>query len=64
MRGTDLQIQREVRECSIFEDFISNIVSDIEKRDLHVIAIICRAGHHRSVACAEMLIHLYKNRIT
>jgi len=62
MRGTDLQIQQEIRECPIFCDFIQDIVKDIESNNLHTIAITCRAGHHRSVACAEMLVHLYVNR--
>ncbi len=62
LRGTDLQIQHEVRECPIFYDFVKDLVEDIETRNLNTIAIICRAGHHRSVACAEMLVHLYPNR--
>lgn len=62
LRGTDPQIQQEVRECPIFYDFIEDIVKNIESKNLHTIAIICRAGHHRSVACAEMLVNLYVNR--
>jgi hypothetical protein len=63
MRGTDLQIQQEVRECPIFCEFMENIIADIESSNFHTVAIVCRAGHHRSVACTEMLVHLYTNII-
>ena len=59
LRGTDLQIQQEIRECPIFYEFVEDIVKDIESKNLRIISITCRAGHHRSVACAEMLIYLY-----
>jgi RNase adaptor protein for sRNA GlmZ degradation len=62
LRGTELQIQQEIRECPIFYEFVEDIVKDIESKNLHTIAITCRAGHHRSVACAEMFVHLYENR--
>jgi hypothetical protein len=64
LRGTDTRIQQDVRNAELFEKFINEIVCDVETNNLNTIAIICRAGHHRSVACAEMLKHLYKNAIT
>ena len=63
LRGTSLKVQYEVRHAVMFTQFIEEIISKIEKENLKTIAIICRAGHHRSVACAEMLIHMYQNRI-
>jgi hypothetical protein len=62
LRGTDGRIQQDVRECAIFGSFLENIISNIEKQDLKSIAVICRAGRHRSVAIAEMLVHIYPNR--
>ncbi len=64
LRGTSPQIQYEQREARLFELFVEEIIEMIEKEDLHVIAIICKAGHHRSVAIAEMLKNLYINGIT
>eukprot|EP01040_Poterioochromonas_malhamensis_P004755 gene4755-5102_t len=64
LRGTSPQIQYEQREARLFESFVEEIIETIEKEDLHVIAIICKAGHHRSVAIAEMLKNLYINGIT
>jgi RapZ C-terminal domain len=61
LRGTNPKIQHEVRSAELFEQFINTIVSDIEKNNYSCIGIICTAGHHRSVACAEMLKKLYKN---
>jgi hypothetical protein len=61
LRGDDKRIQKEVRDAVLFESFVSNIISNIESRNLERIAIICRAGHHRSVAIAEMLLFLYPN---
>ncbi len=63
LRGTSLKVQKEVRGAELYRSFMEEIVANIEGNNLHVIAIICRAGHHRSVSCAEMLIHLYPNRI-
>ena len=59
LRGTDLRIQYEIRQAVLFESFIENIISEIEQNDYVYIAIICRAGHHRSVSVAEMLKYLY-----
>lgn len=63
LRGTDLRIQKEIRETELFELIMSNIIHDIEKKDLKSIALFCNKGHHRSVACAEMLKYLYPNAI-
>ncbi len=60
-RGTHLGLQEDIRSIPEFESFIINIVSDIEQQNLHTIAIFCRAGHHRSVACAELLKNIYTN---
>ena len=62
LRGTSLKVQEEVRGAQLFRPFMEQIVSSIEASNLNTIAITCRAGHHRSVSCAEMLIHLYPNR--
>lgn len=59
LRGNDKRIQQEVRDAVLFESFVENIISEIETNNLERIAIICRAGHHRSNAVAEMLVHLY-----
>lgn len=64
LRGTSPQIQYEQREARLFESFVEEIIETIEKEDLQVIAIICKAGHHRSVAIAEMLKNLYINGST
>lgn len=61
LRGTNLKLQEDVRNANGFLDFINDVVKDIEENDLNHIAIICKAGHHRSVACAEMLKFLYTN---
>ena len=62
LRGTSLKVQQEVRGAELYKTFIEEVVSAIETENLHTIGIICRAGHHRSVSCAEMLLHLYPNR--
>ena len=58
-RGTDPYVQQDVRNAVLFDSFISNIVNCIETNNYSFIAITCRAGHHRSVSCAEMLKNLY-----
>lgn len=62
LRGTDSVIQTDVRYAPMFEDFVASIVNYIEcnqdKANL-CIAVTCRAGHHRSVAVAEMLKNIY-----
>lgn len=62
LKGTNLKIQSEVRTAKLFEQFIENIVKDIEQNNFTTIGIFCSRGCHRSVACAEMLINLYPNR--
>lgn len=62
LRGTDLRLQQDIRNADLFPKFINSVVKQIEEDNLHNIAIICRAGHHRSVATAEMLMYLYPNR--
>lgn len=62
LRGTDYRLQQNIRNTDLFTKFIEGVVEKVEKENLYNIAIICRAGHHRSVACAEMLVHLYPNR--
>jgi hypothetical protein len=59
LRGDDPRIQQEVRHAVLFESFVENIILNVETRNLERISIVCRAGHHRSVSCSEMLIHLY-----
>jgi hypothetical protein len=64
VRGTNNKIQRAVRSGSGFEFLITAIVNTIEKNNYNNIGIFCRAGHHRSVACVELLkTHIYKNAI-
>ena len=62
LRGTSLKVQQEIRGGELYKSFMSNIVNNIETNDLHTIAIVCKFGRHRSVSCAEMLVHLYPNR--
>lgn len=39
---------------------MTRIVTTVEQEDLHFIGIFCTAGHHRSVACGELLLkHVY-----
>lgn len=61
LKGTDLAIQQSMKTTEIFDSFIEDIVKEIEDNNLDKIAIYCNAGHHRSVACAEMLKNLYLN---
>ena len=62
IRGTHIQLQKAVRRGSNFEPVVTNIVTSIENEKLHKIGVYCRAGHHRSVAVAEMLKkYVYKN---
>lgn len=60
-RGTCLLIQEQTRGAILFTTFMDSIISDIEKNNYTSVGIFCSAGHHRSVACAEMLKNLYKN---
>jgi len=59
LRGTDKRVQQEVRDALLFEPFVENIIKTIEEKNLERIAIVCRAGHHRSVSVSEMLFNLY-----
>jgi len=61
LRGDDKRIQKEVRNAILFYSFVENMISEIESENLERIAIICRAGKHRSVSLAYMLINLYPN---
>lgn len=61
LRGTDFRLQEEIRNADLFPSFVSSMVEQIELNDLNHIAIVCRVGKHRSVACAEMLKNLYPN---
>jgi hypothetical protein len=63
LRGTSLKVQEEIRGAKLFVQFITKLVERIELENLSVISITCKAGHHRSVACAEMLNYLYPNII-
>jgi len=55
MRGTDEGIQKTVRSGKKFELIMANIVREVEGQNMKTIGIFCRAGHHRSVACGELL---------
>lgn len=55
LRGTDAELQRIIRSAPRFEQFISSIIDVINRESLEVVGIFCAAGHHRSVACAELL---------
>lgn len=55
-RGTDPAVQKAVESGRRFQEVMDNIVNTIERDGLRHIGIYCRAGHHRSVACAELLI--------
>lgn len=58
-RGTDERLQETVQMATQFQPLMTNIVEAIETLNLPSIGIYCTAGHHRSVACGEML----KNKI-
>lgn len=55
IRGTNPELQKRVRSGNRFEEVMLNIVKTVEEKDYHSIGIYCRAGHHRSVACGELL---------
>lgn len=60
-RGTDAEVQKCVQAGRRFEEVLDSIVSCTERDNLRSIGIYCRAGHHRSVACAELLrTHVYR----
>lgn len=61
-RGTDEVLQAIVCSSRRFEQFITTIVRIIERDDLHTVSVFCSAGHHRSVAVAELLVkHVYRH---
>jgi len=55
LRGTDESLQRTIQSAKGFEFFMETIIKKIEADELKVVGIFCTAGHHRSVACAELL---------
>jgi hypothetical protein len=61
LRGTHHIIQHEIRHAPGFHEFIEKIVRFVEENNSNNIAITCRAGHHRSVACAILIQHIYVN---
>ena len=56
LRGTDEIIQKGVKAGSGFVKVMTNIVDRTEEHNYVKIGIYCRSGHHRSVACAELLL--------
>lgn len=59
-RGTHREVQKCVESGKRFQEVMTNIVETVERENLETIGIYCRAGHHRSVACAELLKrHIY-----
>jgi len=64
LRGTGDEVQRNVEQGKGFCDFIIELVTKVEKNDYSNIGIFCKAGHHRSVACVELLVkYVYKKGI-
>lgn len=64
VRGTHPDIQKSVQAGKRFEEVMTNVVVTTERDDLHCVGIFCRAGHHRSVACAELLKrHVYPRAV-
>lgn len=62
IRGTDPELQKVVASGKRFKEVMSRIVNTIEEENLNFIGIYCRAGHHRSVACGELLkSYIYPN---
>lgn len=61
LRGTSLKIQQLVRDADGFVKFFTELIKSVEVENLTFIAITCKAGHHRSVACAEILRYVYPN---
>ena len=61
-RGIHDEIQKRVQQGKGFCDFIISVIENIEKHNYKNIGIFCSAGHHRSVACVELLKKfVYKN---
>jgi hypothetical protein len=55
LRGTDEIIQKEMESGTNYETVVRRIVNSIETTGHRVIGIYCTAGHHRSVALAELI---------
>eukprot|EP00928_Gymnodinium_smaydae_P035476 TRINITY_DN24964_c0_g1_i1.p1 TRINITY_DN24964_c0_g1~~TRINITY_DN24964_c0_g1_i1.p1 ORF type:complete len:373 (+),score=47.05 TRINITY_DN24964_c0_g1_i1:140-1258(+) len=53
--GLDELIQARVCRCALFQDWLKDIVREIEGCNLASIGVFCWKGRHRSVAAAEML---------
>lgn len=49
------QIQSLVKSSNHYKPFVDFIVNDVEQNNFKRISINCKAGMHRSVACAEIL---------
>ena len=62
LRGTDVEVQRRVEQGKGFYSFMLDLVTRIEKHGYSNVGVFCSAGHHRSVACVELLTKfVYKN---
>eukprot|EP00747_Dinoflagellata_sp_TGD_P179876 gnl/TRDRNA2_/TRDRNA2_31426_c0_seq2.p1 gnl/TRDRNA2_/TRDRNA2_31426_c0~~gnl/TRDRNA2_/TRDRNA2_31426_c0_seq2.p1 ORF type:complete len:378 (-),score=47.59 gnl/TRDRNA2_/TRDRNA2_31426_c0_seq2:23-1156(-) len=59
MTGKDPPLQRNACKDALFHQVVRQIVHDVESRDLLIISVFCSAGHHRSVAAAELLKTIY-----
>lgn len=55
LRGTDEIIQKEMESGTNYEIVVRRIVDSIEITGNRIIGIYCTAGHHRSVALAELI---------
>ena len=49
------EVQHNVMRCPRFAGWLAMAIEKIERDDLHVVAINCAKGRHRSVAAAELL---------
>ena len=62
LRGTDEIVQKCIESGSGFEFVMGCIIKSIEQNNYKTIGVYCSAGHHRSIACVELLKkHLYPN---
>lgn len=53
--GRHKKIQESILRHSNYTNYINNIIKFIETHDLTRVSFHCKHGHHRSVACAELL---------
>ena len=59
-RGTGTSVQHLVESGRRFQEVVEDIVTTTERGNLAAVGVYCRAGHHRSVACAELIrAHVY-----